>query len=70
MLAWAIGRACALKYDGAAFWEAMNERQTRCTDPVALGEIWSELAFQTAARSGMWRPVPADASSSRRSIAR
>jgi class 3 adenylate cyclase/tetratricopeptide (TPR) repeat protein len=59
-LLWAIGRASALKYDGAAFWKAMNEAADGCNDPVVRGAISSELAFQTAARSGMWRPVPAD----------
>jgi class 3 adenylate cyclase len=58
---WAIGRASALKYDGEAFWHAMQQAATECSDPVALAEISSELSFQTAARSGMWRHVPADA---------
>ena len=60
MLWWATGRAHALKYDGEAFWEAMHRAAEACSDPVTLGQISSELAFQTAARSGMWRPVPAD----------
>jgi hypothetical protein len=60
MLWWAIGRANALKFDGQAFWQAMDRAASTCSDPVALAEISSELAFQTAARSGMWRRVPAD----------
>jgi hypothetical protein len=61
MLWWAIGRASALKYDGDAFWRAMEQAATASSDPAALAEISSELSFQTAARSGMWRRVPADA---------
>ena len=61
MLWWAIGRASALKYDGDAFWQAMEQALTVCSDPVVLAEISSELSFQTAARSGMWRHLPADA---------
>jgi len=60
MLWWAVGRASALKYDGDRFWQAMEEAAAACSDPVALAEISSELSFQTAARSGMWRHIPAD----------
>ena len=57
MLWWAIGRAIALKYDGEAFWEAMEQgRRRRARIRSRWAEISSELAFQTAARSGMWRP--------------
>jgi len=54
-----IGRANALKYDAAAFLEAMQESLRTCTDRGVCGETYSLLAFHTAVRSGMWRQRPA-----------
>jgi class 3 adenylate cyclase len=53
-----IGRANALKFDGRAFWEAMQESLKSCTDRATCGETYSLLAFYTAHRSGMWKRRP------------
>jgi class 3 adenylate cyclase len=53
-----IGHANALKYDGEAFWEAMQEALELCTDPQVCAAKYSELAFQTVTRSGMWKRIP------------
>ena len=53
-----IGRAHALRYDGEAFWTAMDRSLDVCTDRATCGETYSLLAFQTAIRSGMWKRRP------------
>jgi class 3 adenylate cyclase/tetratricopeptide (TPR) repeat protein len=53
-----IGRANALKFDGPAFWEAMQESLKTCSDRVTCGETYSLLAFHTVTRSGMWKRRP------------
>jgi tetratricopeptide (TPR) repeat protein len=56
-----IGRANALRYDGEAFWEAMENSLKVCHDRPTCADSYSELAFQTSIRSSMWtrRPDPA-----------
>jgi len=54
----AIGRANALKYDGEPFWAAMQTAIDLCSDERTLAELYSALAFYTAARSGMWQRPP------------
>ncbi|MGH3052679.1 MAG: AAA family ATPase, partial [Gaiellaceae bacterium] len=56
-----IGHANALKYDGEAFWTAMENSLKVCHDRSTCAESYSELAFQTSIRSSMWtrRPDPA-----------
>lgn len=50
-----IGRANAMKFDGDAFWKAMNTA-------IELGgpadDLYAELAFQSTRRWGMWRQQP------------
>jgi class 3 adenylate cyclase/tetratricopeptide (TPR) repeat protein len=53
-----IGRANALKFDGEAFWTAMEESLKLCTDRQLCAETYAELAYQTAGRSGMWKRSP------------
>ena len=53
-----IGRANALKYDGEAFWAAMQNAISASVDRPAKAELYGELVFQTAIRSGMWRLRP------------
>lgn len=53
-----IGMCNALKYDGEAFWSAMQRSLELCTDRATCGETYSELAFQTSIRSGMWSSLP------------
>jgi class 3 adenylate cyclase len=57
----AIGHTNALKYDGEAFWTAMENSLRVCHDRLTCAESYSELAFQTSIRSSMWtrRPDPA-----------
>ncbi len=50
-----IGHANALRFDGDAFREAM-ERAIELAGPSA--ELYTELALQTARRSGMWKRQP------------
>jgi class 3 adenylate cyclase len=53
-----IGHAHAMRYEGQAFWEAMQNSLQVCKDRVTRGETYSLLALHTAARSGMWQRRP------------
>jgi class 3 adenylate cyclase len=53
-----IGRVNALRFDGEAFWTAMEESLAIPTSRAAEAETYSLLAFQTATRSGMWKRRP------------
>jgi len=53
----AIGHANALRFDGEAFWTAM-QHSLEFADEDSLGQAYSELAFHTATRSGMWKHRP------------
>jgi class 3 adenylate cyclase len=50
-----IGRANALKFDGDAFWKAM-EKAIELGGPSV--ELQTELAFQSVRRAGMWKQEP------------
>ena len=50
-----IGQACALKYDGRGFWQAM-QKALEIGGPSA--EIYADLALQTMLRAGMWVQQP------------
>jgi len=50
-----IGHANALKFDGEAFWLAM-QRAIDLGGPAA--EIYAEVALQTCVRGGMWKRQP------------
>jgi DNA-binding SARP family transcriptional activator len=52
-------RAHALRYDGDAFWRAMHAAIELTTERRLLGELYAELAFETATRAGIWRHQPA-----------
>jgi class 3 adenylate cyclase len=54
----AIGRANILKYDGEAFWSAMQVSLEGNDDPTASAEVYADLAFETSLRSGMWKRKP------------
>jgi hypothetical protein len=56
----AVGTANAYKFEGEAFWTAMQNSLKVCANKATCGETYSELAFQTAIRSSMWakRPDP------------
>ena len=53
-----IAQANALKYDGQAFWEAIERAIELTSDRVRRGELLSLLAYETAVRLGMWRTRP------------
>jgi class 3 adenylate cyclase len=53
-----VGRANALKFDGEAFWTAMQSSLQVCSDRATCAETYSELVFQTAIRSSMWAKRP------------
>jgi class 3 adenylate cyclase len=53
-----IGHAHAMRYEGQAFWEAMQNSLEVCSDQASCGETYSLLALHTAARSGMWQRRP------------
>jgi class 3 adenylate cyclase len=53
-----IGRAHALKYDGEPFWAAMQMAIELSDDPLAIADIYSDLARETVLRVGMWRQAP------------
>jgi class 3 adenylate cyclase len=53
-----IGKANALKFDGEAFWTAMQSSLKVCANKATCADTYSELAFQTAIRSSMWAKRP------------
>lgn len=53
-----IGHAHAMRYEGQAFWEAMQSSLRACGDRATCGETYSFLALHTVARSGMWQRRP------------
>jgi class 3 adenylate cyclase len=50
-----IGQACALKYDGEGFWQAM-QKALDIGGPSA--EVYADLALQTSHRAGIWAQEP------------
>ena len=50
-----IGQACALKYDGEGFFQAM-QKALEIAGPSA--EVYADLALQTNLRAGMWVQQP------------
>ncbi len=50
-----IGQACALKYDGEGFFQAMRQA-LEIAGPSA--EVYADLALQTGLRAGMWVRQP------------
>jgi DNA-binding SARP family transcriptional activator len=54
----ALGRANALKFDGEAFWTAMQNAIAVTTDREMLAELYARLSFETGIRAGMWRRRP------------
>ena len=54
----AIGNASALEYDGEGFWTAMPQALELTDDPSIRAKAFSDLAFQTGIRAGMWKQHP------------
>ncbi len=53
-----VARANVLKFDGEAFWTAMQESLAGTVDRAMAADGYAELAFQTAGRGGMWKRRP------------
>jgi len=53
----AVGRANVFKFDGEAFWTAM-QNSLEGSDPATAADTYSQLAFHTATRSAMWKRRP------------
>jgi class 3 adenylate cyclase len=53
-----IARARFLHFDGLSFWNAMEEAIELADSPEQVCDLTSELALFTAARAGMWNPLP------------
>ena len=53
-----IGRANVFKFDGEAFWTAM-QNSLEGSDRAVAADTYSQLAFQTATRAAMWKRRPA-----------
>jgi class 3 adenylate cyclase/tetratricopeptide (TPR) repeat protein len=49
-----VGLANALRFDGDAFWSAMEHALEGPLDDEERADLYSVLAFQTSNRSGMW----------------
>ena len=53
-----VGLANSLKFDGQAFWTAMQRSLAVCHDREICANTYADLALQTAIRSGMWPQRP------------
>jgi class 3 adenylate cyclase/tetratricopeptide (TPR) repeat protein len=53
-----LGRAHAFKFDGRAFWAAMEKAIELCDDDSFRADLYAELAYQSASRVGMWPVLP------------
>ena len=54
-----VGIANAVKFDGEAFWTAMQNSLAVCANREVCANTYADLALQTAIRSGMWQQRPA-----------
>ena len=54
----AIANASALEYDGEGFWTAMQQALELTDDHSIRAKTYSDLAFQTGIRVGMWKQRP------------
>jgi len=55
----AVARANALKFDGEAFWNAMDMALSLAGDDQTRAEICGWLAVESYVRAGMWTRTPA-----------
>jgi class 3 adenylate cyclase len=53
-----IGLANALKFEGEAFWTAMERSLAVCHDREICANTYADLALQTSIRSGIWPTRP------------
>jgi hypothetical protein len=52
-----VGRANVFKFDGEAFWTAM-QNSLEGSDQATAADTYSQLAFHTATRAAMWKRRP------------
>ncbi len=53
-----VGKANALRHDGDPFLDAMMRAIELASTDDERAELYAELCFETATRSGMWRRRP------------
>jgi class 3 adenylate cyclase len=54
----ATGKAHALSFAGEPFWESMQAAIAEADDEGVRSELYAELAFESALRSGIWQQMP------------
>src|SRR5262249_11208820 len=54
----ATGRAYALLHAGPDFWNALENAIDEADDSRSRSELYADLAFETALRSGIWARLP------------
>jgi class 3 adenylate cyclase len=54
----ATGRAHALNFAGEPFWQSMQAAIAEVDDERARSELYAEIAFESALRSGIWKQMP------------
>lgn len=54
-----LARASALKFDGQAFWTAMESALRLASDDQTRADICAQLAVESYVRAGMWTKTPA-----------
>jgi hypothetical protein len=51
-------RAHALNFAGEPFWRSMQAAIAETDDPVVQSELYAEIAYESALRSGIWQQMP------------
>jgi tetratricopeptide (TPR) repeat protein len=53
-----LGRAHSFRFDGDAFWGAMEKALELCANQDRRAELYMLLVCETAGRAGMWKQMP------------
>ena len=54
----ATGKAHALNFAGQLFWQSMQAAIAEADDEQVRSELYAELAYESALRSGIWQQMP------------
>ena len=54
----ATGKAHALGFAGEPFWQSMQDAIAQADDEQVRSELYAELAYESALRSGIWQQMP------------
>ena len=54
----ATARAHAFNFAGEPFWRSMQAAIAETDDPQVQSELYAEIAFESALRSGIWQQMP------------